>query len=216
MDNKCNICGGITSKFYHPKMKNNYYRCEDCQFIAKAHNELITENQERDIYAIHQNFIGDEKYEAYFRKFLKKSLIPFIKPTMKGLDFGSGPEPVLATLLEREYNVSMDIYDLFYAPNKVYLNKQYDFIVCTEVLEHLQNPLEYFQLFKTLLTENGVLAIMTQFHNNHIEDFIEWHYTRDRSHISFYTPKTFDVIAKLVGVEILLHDNQKCIVFKRL
>jgi SAM-dependent methyltransferase len=196
-------------------MKNNYWHCENCQFISKAHNELITEAQERVIYDIHQNFIGDEKYEAYFRKFIKKTLVPFLKPNMQGLDFGSGPEPVLATLFEREYNVTMDIYDLFYAPNESYLSKQYDFIVCTEVIEHLQNPLAYFNLFKARLKENGVLAIMTQFHNNQTEDFINWHYTRDRSHISFYTPQTFAVIAKLVGLEILLHDNQKCIAFKR-
>lgn len=214
MPNKCNICGGKTNHFYHPIMKNNYQRCETCQFISKAHTELITEEQERDIYSIHQNFIGDEKYEAYFRKFLNKTLVPFLKPQMNGLDFGSGPEPVLATLLEREYNVTMDIYDLFYAPSRIYLGKQYDFIVCTEVLEHLQNPLEYFQLFKTLLNQEGILAMMTQFHNNQIEDFINWPYTRDRSHISFYTPKTFEVIAKQVGLELLLHDNQKCIVLK--
>lgn len=37
-----------------------------------------------------------------------------------GLDFGSGPSPVLAMIMERDYGFDMDIYDLFYSPEKPY------------------------------------------------------------------------------------------------
>ena len=103
----------------------------------------------------------------------------------------------------------MDIYDLFYAKDKTYIGQQYDVITCTEVVEHLKDPMPYFELFSQLLNNNGVLAIMTLFHENEEDSFKEWHYIRDCTHISFYTPKTFHFIAKETGFRIIYTDNHR-------
>lgn len=113
-----------------------------------------------------------------------------------GFDFGSGPSPVLAMILERNYHFSMDIYDLFYSPHKIYESQKYDLVTVTEVIEHLLNPLQYFHLFKILLKEDSILRIMTLFHPKDRGIFVEWHYVRDMSHISFYTPKTMKLSLK--------------------
>ena len=78
-----------------------------------------------------------------------------------GFDFGSGPSPVLAELLSSNHGYTMDIYDKFYSPLKIYKNKKYDLVISTEVVEHLDNPIIYFKLFKELLNEQGTLSIMT-------------------------------------------------------
>lgn len=214
MNNSCRICKGPTVKFYHAGMKSDYYSCPYCEFISKDVDTQLTEEEELTLYNTHVNSMDDPHYVSYFRAFIEKTLLDHCTVGMVGLDFGSGPEPVLAKLLERDYGFRMDIYDLFYSPDKSYDNQTYDFITVTEVLEHLRTPMAYFELFGTLLKEDGILAVMTNFHSNSEQHFNKWHYTRDHSHISFYTPRTFDVIAGLVGMEILYCDNIKNLILR--
>ena len=64
------------------------------------------------------------------------------------------------------------------------------------------------KLLKSLLNENGIIAIMTLFHPNSDEDFKQWWYRRDITHISFYTPKTLRQMAEMVGLAVLFEDNK--------
>lgn len=118
-------------------------------------------------------------------------------------------------ILERDFNFSMDIYDLFYSPDKVYEGKNYDLVTTTEVVEHLKNPLAYFLLFKELLNEKGVLSIMTLFHPRDDAQFMEWYYIRDVSHISFYTPMTMKVIGEKVGLKMIYTDEKRYVSFRK-
>lgn len=215
MNNKCIICGSQTIEIYHEIMKINYYYCEFCQFISKDLNINLTKENERSRYDFHQNSINDPKYVEYFHYFIYKIILNYCKPGMKGLDFGSGSEPVLATILERNCGFKMDIYDLYYSPLKIYIGNRYDFITSTEVFEHLRNPLDYFKLMKRHLKEDGVLALTTNFHQNSDQHFKNWHYMRDHSHVSFYSPRTFEVIAHIIGFELIYHDEKKYVVFKK-
>ena len=62
-----------------------------------------------------------------------------LQPGMQGLDSGCGPGPVLSMLL-REAGMAMTDDDPFYAPNVDALQRQYDFVACTEVVEHFRDP----------------------------------------------------------------------------
>lgn len=214
MNNKCTICGSRTIKIYHEIMKMNYYCCEFCQFISKDCDINLTKEKELARYNSHQNSVDDPQYVSYFHHFIYEIILNYCKPGMTGLDFGSGSEPVLATLLERNCDFKMDIYDLYYSPLKIYIGKHYDFITSTEVFEHLRNPLDYFKLLKSHLKEDGILAIMTNFHQNSDQHFKTWHYTRDPTHVSFYSPRTFEVIAHLTGLKLIFYDVEKYIVYK--
>jgi hypothetical protein len=78
-----------------------------------------------------------------------------------------------------------------------FLNLQYDFITCTEVVEHLAAPLEVFAQLFQLLVPGGVLAIMTGVCDEAIEQrFSGWHYHRDFTHITFYRPHTLDWLSQ--------------------
>lgn len=215
MNKRCKICDNKTTELGNNVMRVRYYYCDECHFISKDRHVRLDTAEELAIYDSHQNSIEDPRYVDYFRSFIKKAILPYCKDGGEGLDFGSGPEPVLATLLERDHSFSMEIYDLYYTTDKSYKKKKYDFITTTEVLEHLDDPLEYFSLFYELLHNGGILAIMTNFHSNDEDHFNQWHYTRDRSHISFYTSETLETIAEMTGFRSIYHDGHKNIVLQK-
>ncbi|MFZ5648178.1 MAG: class I SAM-dependent methyltransferase [Bacillota bacterium] len=129
----------------------------------------------------------------------------------RALDFGCGPSPVLKVLLN-SLGISADVYDPFFFPDKVFLNKRYQLITCTEVFEHLKNPLETIALLGSLLDDNGVLAVKTLFHTT-CNDFNKWWYRHDPTHICFYSPRTFEWIGNKFDLNIKKIDNHSICVF---
>lgn len=214
MVNNCKICGFETRLIEVKRDQTRYHYCNRCEYISKDSDCRVSVEQEFVIYDRHTNSIEDESYVAYFRNFINKTIVKYMPEGRKGLDFGSGPEPVLSELLKRDYGYDVDIYDKFYATEKIYEGKTYDLVTSTEVVEHMDNPIEYFKLFKSLLAKDGILAIMTQFHPKDDSKFEGWHYRRDESHISFYTPETISWIAKMVGLEVVFMDHHKNITLK--
>ena len=212
MFHSCKICGFTTREINHPKF-GSYHYCERCEFISKDEEYIVSHKEELSIYNNHNNSIEDPRYVEFFYKFLEDAVFKYVGEGKNGFDFGSGPSPVLAQILEKYHDYNMDIYDLFYAKEKTYIGKQYDLITSTEVVEHLINPMPYFKLFFELMKNDGILAIMTLFHKNDDEYFKAWHYIRDNTHISFYTPKTFHYIAKKVGLRIIHTDHNRYITF---
>ncbi len=211
---KCKLCKGNTKTVIHEKF-GTFHWCRDCDFIFKDKSDHISEEKELEIYNSHQNSIDDPRYVAYFKRFIEAAIISTGKEFKEGFDFGSGPSPVLATILERDYGIDMDIYDLNYAPNKTYLDKKYDLVTCTEVIEHLENPQEYFDLLASLMKDDGLLAMMTLFHPESEADFLNWHYIRDRTHISLFTPRTFAYMAEKSGLKVAYHNDHRYITFKK-
>ncbi len=214
MNSHCKICGRSTTEIVHKHFGIRYYRCPACAFICKDEKAVLSKQEQRKVYENHNNSIHDPKYVDYFKKFIHAAVLKNCKGK-HGFDFGSGPSPVLAMILERDYGFHMDIYDLIYAPQKVYLGKQYDLITSTEVVEHLKNPLASFQLFKDCLKPDGLLSIMTLFSPAKQEAFLDWHYIRDKSHISFYTPKTMAMIGKKIGLKVVYTDYRRYISLKQ-
>jgi hypothetical protein len=214
MKNMCKICSNMTREI-HQKTFGIYHVCDLCGFISKDKEDHVSAQAQHTIYDSHHNSIEDPVYVAYFNHFLSEAVFPFVNEGRYGLDFGSGPSPVLAQMLTDTYGYMMDIYDLFYSPHKSYINKTYDLITVTEVVEHLENPLDYLSLFRDHLNENGILSIMTQFHHNNDEDFLDWHYIRDRSHISFCNERTFEIIAEMLNLNIIYSDHKKFVTFRK-
>ncbi len=208
----CLICGSNTREILAGKII--YHKCNYCEFIFKDDKYIISKDEELCIYNRHNNSIDDIKYVAYFKKFIDNAIIPFFDKGF-GLDFGSGPSPVFSMIMKRDYGFDMDIYDYFYQREKVYEGKKYDFITSTEVFEHLRNPIDYFELMKKHLKKNGYLCLMTLFHHNDDEKFVKWHYIRDKSHISFYSKKTIEVIAEMVSFEIVYFDDYRYITLRK-
>lgn len=214
MSAECKICHGPTREIVYEKFGLRFHCCDGCGFISKDDGQKISSEAEYKIYQTHNNSIDAPHFVRYFKDFIDTAVLPYRSGGRQGFDFGSGPSPVLAKLLERDYAYTMDIYDLFYAPTKIYQGNQYDLVTCTEVVEHLADPVAYFALLRDLLRPDATLGVMTLFHPQDDARFLDWFYIRDLSHVSFYTPQTMRLLAEMVGLQVVFTDEYRYTTFK--
>jgi hypothetical protein len=200
-EQRCIICKEKTHAFYHPKTQVLFHECPSCEVIYKDQLHYPTRLQEKKTYDDHHNSTENIGYVNFLNNFIDSAVLPF-KKQGRVLDFGSGPVPVLASLMRESGDFEVDIYDPHYA-NDFIFEKHYDIITATEVIEHLKDPIETFKLLKTYLKDDGIISIMTLFHGKNREQFLDWFYIRDVTHLVFYTPKTMEVMAKSIGMNVI-------------
>ncbi len=213
---KCQICGNSCSSFLvkRKKWEKKYYKCGNCEFIFIDEGELLDTKDERIRYEDHNNSTEDKGYKDYFRRFISYAFEGVSKES-RILDYGSGPEPVLReTLIEDGYK-DVKIYDKFFMNDETPLKLKYNLVVSTEVVEHIYNPLDTFKLLTNLLERDGTLVIMTNLHENSVENFSRWWYITDPTHVVFYSLKTFRVIAQILGLEIVKTNERNIVIFRR-
>ncbi len=122
-------------------------------------------------------------------------MIERIPADAAGLDFGCGPKPGLSVLFE-ECGFQCENYDLYYMNNPSVFERQYDFLTCSETIEHFRNPRAEFEQFLRLVKPDGTIGIMTQLYDETATSFEEWFYIRDITHIRFFSRRTFEWLAK--------------------
>jgi len=210
----CKICSASTTSINDNKKKLIYYRCTSCGFIYLDDTFMVDEHREKKQYDQHNNSLENEGYVAMFETFINDVIAPYLKNIQTALDFGSGPEPVFSKLLERR-GLKVDIYDFYFSPKKVYEHKKYDLISSTEVFEHLSRPMEILEELVSSLNNNAYVALMTKFPPSNDEEFLAWWYRRDPTHISFFTPKSFEVMAKALGLKVLKILDNNVVVFQK-
>jgi SAM-dependent methyltransferase len=210
----CKICQSNTISYLHPKFKFIFHECLNCHFIFKDEVNYISKETELKIYEQHQNSLDNIGYVNYLTNFIESAVMPYVQKG-KALDYGSGPNPVLAHLLKEDFGFDVSIYDLYYAQNDHYLNYSYDIITITEVVEHIQDPLQTFHQLKTLLKKGGYLSVMTLFHPRDRNKFFDWFYIRDLSHVSFFSPKTMSKIAQISGLKLIECNDYRITVFMK-
>ena len=127
--------------------------------------------------------------------------------------FGSGPGPTLSVMFE-EIGHSMVIYDHFYARESSALEKQYDFITATEVVEHLHNPGIELDRLWSCLKPGGSLGIMTKLSPDR-EAFARWHYKTDATHVCFFSKTTFEWLSLKWQAELVFFGKDAIIFYKK-
>lgn len=177
----------------HQQWDVAFYQCVECDLIFRDPSSFPGWDEQKSRYDHHNNSPADPNYIAYFK--------PFIAPLMdclktnrlqNGLDWGSGPEPVLSGELDK-LGFEVQHYDPIYQPEKP--QQQYDFVTCTEVVEHFQEPQKSFEEMLGFVKTGGLFAGMTNFHQG-AEKFKDWWYARDATHVCFYSEKTWAWIEK--------------------
>lgn len=213
--NTCKICSADTTTVEDKKFELNYYYCGQCRYISVEEKAIISAEEEEALYRQHNNTLENEGYVKMFEKFIRTAIEPYGGELRQALDFGCGPGPVLATLLEQR-GFEVDIYDPYFAPQRVYAGKSYGLITATEVFEHLKDPLKTAALLRDHLHKEGILALMTLFHPGEEEQFLKWWYRHDPTHISFYRPETLEVLAHKLGLKVLTFDSKNiCVLAKQ-
>lgn len=210
---KCRLCFQ-SEQLQEINYKNEiYFFCPECEYIFLAEKFIPGPEEEQARYAEHDNTLGNEGYVNMFEKFIDQIIIPHQKGVETVLDFGCGPGPVLAHLL-RERGFVVDVYDPYFYPEKIFADKKYDLITSTEVFEHLKNPSRIVELLLEHLNPGGLLALMTSFHPGP-ENFADWWYKWDPTHIGFYNETTFRWIAKDFSLELIMLAAEKYCLFRK-
>lgn len=210
----CKICGEPTRLLTDPKSGEAFRVCPGCAYIFRE-KSLLSAEDEKKRYLSHNNTWEDEGYRTFLESFLKEAVLPLGRRFERALDFGSGPEPVLARIMVECYGIPTEIYDLYFAPETEWRRRTYDLIVSTEVFEHLSDPLTEMRALSGRLSKGGLLAVMTRFHYADDAAFLAWHYRRDKTHIGFFSEKTLRVLGRLAGLDMIHTDGKRHATFRK-
>lgn len=206
----CSLCNCATQNF-EIFQKREYVQCIGCKAILLSPEHYLSPKAEKHRYLLHDNNVSDAGYIHFVDPVIQQIQYEFNNQS-KGLDFGCGTGPVIASELEKS-GFNIELYDPYFKPNKKVLNITFDFIICCEVMEHFQNPLKEFELLCSLLKPNGKLYCKTEVWSEAI-DFHNWHYKNDQAHVIFYNEETLRWIKeKLKFSSLEIHE--KLIIFTK-
>lgn len=181
------------------------WRCLTCDLIFKDPQFFLNFSEQKARYDHHHNSIEDEGYVNTFMPVLRavEDLLVVMnqqeKAQLQLLDWGSGPSPVLAQIFKKHLPLKVDIYDPVYSPDLKH--KKYDLITCTEVVEHMTNPLMEFKKINDCLKTGGYFIGLTNFYPE--KDFRKWWYARDFTHVIFFSEKTFNYLASYFSWQVV-------------
>lgn len=195
----CPLCRHTAVRFYHRDKFREYYQCANCALVFVPPQFHLSPQAEKSNYDLHENCLEDTGYQRFLNR-CAAPLLERLPPQAAGLDFGCGPAPLLARMLERAGH-KVSTYDLYYRPDASVLEHRFDFIVSTEVVEHLAAPMTVLEMLWQRLNQGGLLALMTKLVASR-ERFSSWHYIRDPTHIVFFSVETFQWLAKYFRAEL--------------
>jgi len=208
----CPLCGSLEVESFRTESDGIlYHRCRVCSYISRDVSHRPSPEDEVKRYRLHQNSPGDSGYTAWINRFLD---FIFRIPLPRGsriLDFGSGPEPVMASMLKkRGYDVFIE--DPNFSPEKP--EGLFQLITSLEVFEHIPNPGRVIGILSSRLTENGRLCISTEFLSDDMESFEKWPYRSDATHIGFFSSRGLVRAAEKSGLIEEYCDDKRYISFR--
>lgn len=188
----CPLCGSKDTYLFQEPI---FYRCKVCSLVFKDPKVWPSIEEEKERYLKHNNSLEDKGYRDFLLGFIRP-LSGYLKPGMRCLDYGCGPSPSLSILM-KERGFDCKDYDPHFFRDDGLLAEKYDLITCHEVIEHFRHPAEEFERLFGMLSSGGILAVRTQLVP---DDFKDWWYHSDNTHIVFYSKETLDRIAEKYGL----------------
>jgi hypothetical protein len=192
----CLICLARARDFSRDSHRK-YLECTECSLVFVPRHELVSDSQEKERYDHHQNSASDPHYQSYLQNIVS-SLRPYLHPGDVGLDFGCGKAKVMEELLQN-LCLRVNSFDLYYHRREDFLKDSYNFIIMSEVIEHLRTPLPEMRRLSALLKPKGMIFIKTRFLPKR-EEFSNWFYKRDITHVQFFNDKSLNVLADRLGL----------------
>lgn len=192
-------------------MGSLFWKCLQCGFVYRDFKEDLPLEEEGRRYLTHENHVESEGYQNFLRPVVNE-ILKYQNITDSGLDYGSGPSSVIQYLLNQQ-GYQMQVWDPFFHPEREVLNKRYDFISCTEVVEHFRNPLKEFNMLNDLLKPKGRLYIKTAW-TDKVLDFEKWHYHRDPTHLGFFNYQSFLWLSQQCNFHWIVQ-SESCSVFEK-
>lgn len=198
---QCKLCLEQTSAQKLEAHGREFFCCENCGYVQVNPQQILSILEEEKRYQLHENALGDPRYEEFLCPMV--DLVEAHVPSQaKGIDIGSGKEKVMESLLRSRGRMLVS-YDLYFHADERLLKNSYDYLVCSETLEHFRDPREELKRFGVLVKKGGKLFFRTSFFS-HERKFSDWHYQRDPTHIGFFAKETFEWMEKEFGWKLLI------------
>jgi hypothetical protein len=207
----CKLCSSNNLIPVSGKDDREYLLCNSCNLISVKEKYFLTEYEEKKRYLEHENGIYHTGYVNFLNRAIQP-LLQYLTPDMIGLDYGCGYAPTISELLRKDGFICHN-YDPIFFPDTPLL--QYNFIFSTEVFEHFFYPSTEMKKLADLLMIKGFLVIMSERWNS-IEQFSNWYYTTDPTHVAFYNNTTFDYICIKYKFEKLYDDGSRVLILKKI
>lgn len=188
----CPLCGDAENTAFHFDRAREYRLCDKCAFVFVPPSHHLSAREERAYYDLHENHVDDPGY----RKFLGRLFSPMqqrLSAPSRGLDFGCGEASALAVMFGGAGH-SVALYDPHYVPDMTVMSGKFDFIVLSEVAEHLAAPGFEFDRLWNYLEPGGWIGVMTKRVRDRVA-FRTWHYITDPTHIGFFSEASFQYLA---------------------
>lgn len=183
----CTLCDSVL----HERVDRDYFTCGGCGAYVKDRARYVSHDEERMRYTEHNNDVDDIRYQRFTSR-ITDAILEHQLQDQLGLDFGCGTGPVISKqLIDRGYRVKL--YDPYFYPDPSYVEHQYDYIFCCEVVEHFHEPRQELERLLNLLKPGGRLYVMTHLYSDGI-DFTHWYYRNDPTHVFILVKKTVDFI----------------------
>lgn len=211
----CPLCSSKETSLFHmsneKKAVREFHHCINCDLMFVPSQFHLDNIAQKKRYLEHNNDPYDQDYRDFILRLLDH-LKPYLNPKALGLDYGAGPGPALATMM-REDGYDIQLYDPFFYPDKSALYKKYDFITCTETMEHMSEPICDLITLDQILKPSGWIGIMTGMLESW-DDFHNWYYYRDPTHIRFYSKTTMRWIGERFSWQIV-YPRQNVVLFQK-
>lgn len=195
----CPLCVAVCASVWS-ETTGIYGHCRQCGLVSRDPATWLDAAAERAYYGTHENRVDDPGYRRFLAQ-LAEPLMAHLVPGASGLDYGCGAAPALAAMLG-EAGFPTVGYDPFFAADETALAARYDFVTCTEVLEHMHDPLRDLARVDAMLVPGGLLGLMTELRPP-MAEFSRWHYHRDPTHVGFHSQASLQWIAERFGWELL-------------
>jgi hypothetical protein len=188
----CPLCRSSSTVLHAEVHGRRYRECAVCALVFVAPEDRPDREAERRHYLTHENAPDDPRYRAFLDR-LAGPPAERLPAGASGLDYGCGPGPALAAMLE-DRGFRMRLWDPFFAPDPSVLRADYDFVTCTETAEHFHAPAEEFDRLDALVKPGGWLGLMTETRRPD-RPLAAWRYARDPTHVALYDQRTLEWIA---------------------
>jgi hypothetical protein len=205
----CLLCHSQTTP-----IASDVFTCTRCGIVFKNPVNFLKAEEDFERYSQHRNDSNDPGYVKFLNKVIEPLKI-FLPEKFSSLDYGCGPGPTLSLLLQEEGGDTFDYDPLFFQDLNL-LQKKYEVVTSTEVVEHFKNPKVDWDQLVSLVKPGGLLGIMTQFHLiDSEESYKSWWYKNDPTHVVFYNEKAMHYLAEMFGLEILFNDKVSVVLFRK-
>ena len=212
---KCSLCNSDINDRKTDKQGKIYHICHNCKLIQLDKKFYLSIEAEKQRYQLHENSADNKGYLNYLNSIITNSITPFLKPGKSLFDFGCGPEKTWVDILKgKGYKTSS--FDPFFDQNSEWKHSKYDAITSIEVFEHLMFPGKELNNISRCQETGSFLIIRTMLHNDNWEDFTNWWYKDDPTHVAFYSTASFNYICRTWNYNLIQIINNCEIVLQKL